>query len=374
MATQKKETDTPTPKLGDEEGTCLGTFSKVLLQWYGRHKRDLPWRGEKDPYRIWVSEIILQQTQVSQGWQYYRRFIETLPDVKSLAAASEDEVLKLWEGLGYYSRARHLHEAAGQIMHSGGRFPTTYEGVHALKGVGSYTAAAICSMAYNMPTAAIDGNAYRVFTRCFGIEEPIDRTSGQHEVEKLAGALISKQQPGQFNQAIMDLGATICTPHAPDCKACPLLPLCVAHREGRAEDYPVKTSHIKHTVRHLIYVMVWKGNSLLIHRRNRRDIWRGLYEPLLIESDSGADPDLSPGSILHDLSIQAEKALTLLQKGVKHVLTHRTLYIDFYELHLVADATLPKPLTNDGYRWVDRRDLTQYAFPAVFQKTDVGLP
>lgn len=382
MMPQKKKRTTPDVPAGtSDEVAARNLFAQSLLRWYDQNKRDLPWRGEKDPYRIWISEIILQQTQVSQGWQYYRRFVGTWPDVASLAAATEDEVLKLWEGLGYYSRARHLHQAARQIMTSGGHFPTTLKGVLALKGVGPYTAAAICSMAYGTPVAAVDGNACRVFTRCFGIADPIDRSTGMDAVRRLATSLISHQRAGDFNQAIMDLGATVCTPRAPLCNACPLHTMCVALSEKHPQAYPVKTGHVRHSERHLVYVMVWQGDALLIRRRERCDIWRGLYEPLLIkdetlpESEPAADhaSEVPANDTLLCLMRNATQGLKVITQGWKHVLTHRTLHIDLYELHLRPDAALPPALTEEGYRWTEREELKHRAFPAVFQKIAAGL-
>ena len=195
-------------------------FSKILLKWYKVHKRPLPWRDTQDPYRIWISEIILQQTRVAQGYDYFLRFIDRFPDIDTLAAAPEDEVLKYWEGLGYYSRARNLH-AAAKSMH--GVFPTTYAGVLALKGVGEYTAAAICSFAYRMSYAVVDGNVYRVLSRLFGIHTPTDSTEGKKQISLLAQELLDKSCPDDHNQAIMDFGATQCVPQTPNCKVCPFV-------------------------------------------------------------------------------------------------------------------------------------------------------
>ena len=215
----------------------METFAGKLIGWYGVNKRDLPWRGTKDPYRIWISEIILQQTRVAQGYDYFMRFIRRFPDVRSLAEADEDEVMRYWQGLGYYSRARNLHEAARSMK---GVFPDTYAGVRALKGVGDYTAAAICSIAYDMPYAVVDGNVYRVLARYFDMDVPIDSTEGKKAFAALAQELMDKQHAGTYNQAIMDFGALQCVPQAPDCPSCPLADTCQAYARGRVAVLPVK--------------------------------------------------------------------------------------------------------------------------------------
>ena len=226
-------------------------FAHLLLKWYAAHKRILPWRDVNDPYKIWISEIILQQTRVAQGYDYFVRFINRFPDVKSLAAAKEDEVLKLWQGLGYYSRARNLHAAARSM---GGVFPRTYEGVRALKGVGDYTAAAICSFAYNMPYAVVDGNVYRVLARVFGIDTPIDSPSGKKEFSALAQELLDKKNSGDYNQAIMDFGATCCTPQSPQCGTCPMKRFCLAYKENLQDVLPVKSQKTKISARYFHYI------------------------------------------------------------------------------------------------------------------------
>lgn len=214
----------------------MNIFSGTLLDWYAENKRDLPWRNTTDPYLIWISEIILQQTRVAQGYEYFLRFIKRFPDVVSLAAASEDEVMKYWQGLGYYSRARNLHAAAKSMK---GTFPKTYAEVRALKGVGDYTAAAICSFAYDMPYAAVDGNVYRVLSRYFGIDVPIDSTEGKKTFTALAGEVLDKSRPADYNQAIMDFGAVQCTPQSPNCLFCPLSGSCRALSEGKVQQLPV---------------------------------------------------------------------------------------------------------------------------------------
>ena len=217
----------------------MSEFADKLIVWYEDNKRDLPWRDTKDPYRIWISEIILQQTRVAQGYDYFVRFMERFPDVFTLAQADEDEVMKYWQGLGYYSRARNLHAAARSMAENGG-FPTTYQEVRALKGVGEYTAAAICSFAYDMPYAVVDGNVYRVLSRWMGIETPIDSTQGKKLFAQVAQELMDQKRPALYNQAIMDFGALQCTPASPDCLFCPLADSCLALAKGKVDALPVK--------------------------------------------------------------------------------------------------------------------------------------
>lgn len=276
----------------------MSIFAITLLKWFREHGRDLPWRQTRDPYAIWLSEVILQQTQVKQGWDYWLRFMRRWPTVADLAAATEDEVLRQWQGLGYYSRARNLHAAAKQVLARGG-FPTTIEGLRQLKGVGDYTAAAIGSIAFDLPVAVVDGNVYRVLARHYGIATPINTTEGKHEFAALAQSLLPEAEASAYNQAIMDFGATQCTPQSPDCDTCPLQETCAAFREGRIGELPVKRRTLKVKERHLIYVYVRCNGYTAIHRRPAGDIWQGLYEPLCVE-----DSNLSPlSSLLSPLSL-----------------------------------------------------------------------
>ncbi len=318
----------------------MENFTQQIETWYATHRRDLPWRDAGDAYRIWLSEIILQQTRVAQGLDYYLRFVERFPDVFALAAAEEDEVLRLWQGLGYYSRARNLHAAARRVAELGS-FPTTYEGVRALKGVGDYTAAAVCSMAYGLPHAVVDGNVYRVLSRHFGVETPIDSGQGRREFAALAAAMLDRQRPGLYNQAMMDFGALQCTPRQPDCLSCPLASSCRALEMGRVADFPVKSKRIAPTDRHLIYIYVRCGEDILLRRRTSGDIWQGLYEPPLIEFPSPAD---EATVMSHPLvaAMNAATAPRLIVRGVKHVLTHRRLFADLYLLEAPKDMPVPE--------------------------------
>ena len=317
----------------------MDSLGTILLDWFRLNKRELPWRETRDPYQIWVSEIILQQTRVAQGYDYFLRFIGRFPDVDALAAADEDEVLKYWQGLGYYSRARNLHEAARQIVAQGG-FPRTYEGVRSLKGVGDYTAAAICSIAFGLPHAVVDGNVYRVLSRLMGLHTPIDSTAGKREFAAMADALMVRTRPGEYNQAIMDFGAMQCTPLHPDCPACPLADRCVAYAEGRVGQLPVKKHKTKVSDRYFNYIYVRAGAYTFIRKRQEDDIWRNLYELPLVETQQEvAEADFYRLPQLQNLIAEGESPLfRLLHRGVKHVLSHRVIWANFYEVVLPEDT------------------------------------
>lgn len=254
-------------------------FRTRLFAWFDRSHRPMPWKGERDPYKIWLSEIILQQTRVEQGLPYYQKFVEQYPDVHALANAPEDAVLKLWEGLGYYSRARNLHAAARQIAGKmGGRFPDTFDSIRSLKGVGDYTAAAIASFAFNLPHAVLDGNVYRVLSRFLGIDTPIDSTAAKKEFAAHARDLLDPTRPGDYNQAIMDFGATHCTPQQPKCAACPLQSECVAFRLDKVGEWPRKSKTLVKKDRFFIYLVVHYRGQLFLRKRSDKDIWQNLWE------------------------------------------------------------------------------------------------
>lgn len=333
-------------------------FSEHLLQWYATHKRDLPWRNISDPYRIWVSEIILQQTRVVQGYDYYLRFIDTFPTVEDLAAASEDQVMRVWQGLGYYSRARNMHYAAKQIV-ALEHFPDSYHQVRALKGIGDYTAAAICSFAFNLRCAVVDGNVYRVLSRFFGIDTPIDTTAGKKMFQALAEELLPGQNVADYNQALMDFGALQCVPSSPQCEVCPLADACVAFQQKSVEDYPVKSHRVKMTHRYFVYLRVHTPNGVWLHRRQSRDIWKGLYEFPLLEYDHR--PDFSE-VLAHPFVKQlgTKGVWTTLHEGMKHVLTHQTIWADAYALHLNEPVRVP-----EDFFEIDPVSLSDYALPKL---------
>lgn len=332
-------------------------FSLVLLRWFRENGRELPWRETSDPYAIWLSEIILQQTQVKQGWEYWERFMRRWPKVEDLAAATEDEVLREWQGLGYYSRARNLHYAARQVVEMGG-FPRTIEGLRSLKGVGDYTAAAIGSIAFGLPAAVVDGNVYRVLARYFGIETPINTTEGKKVFTALAQSLLPEHEASAFNQAIMDFGAIQCTPQSPRCLLCPLVETCEALQTGRVEQLPVKLKTLKVRERHLIYIYLRCKGYTAIHRRGPGDIWQGLWEPLLIEDEA-----LNIEDWLRENLQSSVVNLQLVAKGVKHVLTHRILLSDFYLLE-----TDEKPQLPEDYLWIPESDIDNYALPRLIDR------
>ena len=323
-------------------------FAIILLEWFRENGRELPWRQTRDPYAIWLSEIILQQTQVKQGWDYWERFMRRWPTVKALAEATEDEVLREWQGLGYYSRARNLHYAAKQIV-ALGHFPDTMEEITQLKGVGDYTAAAIGSIAFGLPAAVVDGNVYRVLSRHFGIDTPINTTEGKKTFTALAQSLLPPQEASAYNQAIMDFGAIQCTPQSPHCENCPLVETCSAFREGRVGELPVKQKTLKVKERHLTYIYVRCEGETAIHRRGPGDIWQGLWEPWLVE--------------------QVPVGALLIRQGVKHVLTHRTIYADFYLLEVGEKPALPP-----DYIWIKETELDRYAVPRLIEILLESLP
>lgn len=371
-------------------------FASTIVSWFGECGRDLPWRHTKDAYAIWLSEVILQQTRIVQGQAYWERMMERWPSVEALAAASEDEVLRMWQGLGYYSRARNLHEAARQVV-AMGRFPDSLKGIKALKGVGDYTAAAIACFAFGVPAAVVDGNVYRVLARYFDIDVPINSSQGKKVFAELAQSLLPQSEAVAYNQGIMDFGAMVCTPMAPRCAECPLMVSCAAFRSGRVDVLPVKLKTVKVRERHLAYVFVrcWeRGDGVpmtAIHRRSKGDIWQGLWEPfnasvaderasspeeiarmlyskcsevdgaeVLLRQGEGfsADMDFPAGKCDSKLPV-----LRLVAKGVKHVLTHRILLVDFYMLDVTSRPALP-----DGYVWVSEEELERYAMPKVIVK------
>ena len=335
----------------------MENFSRKLIDWYRENGRDLPWRRTKNPYLIWISEIILQQTRVVQGYDYYQRFVARFPDVFALAAADEDEVMKYWQGLGYYSRARNLHAAARRMAEAGG-FPVTYTGVRALKGVGEYTAAAICSFAYGMPYAVVDGNVYRVLSRWLGIDTPIDSAEGKKLFVRVADELLDRERPGLYNQAIMDFGALQCTPVAPDCLFCPLNDSCVARLKGIAGSLPVKQHKNKVTNRYFNYIYVRMGVHTFINKRTGNDIWRNLFELPLIETPVAVSEE--EFLALPELkALFAPKELPVVRsvcRDVKHVLSHRVIYANFYIVDLPEDSH-----SFTAYQKIKAEELEQYA-------------
>ena len=347
-------------------------FTNALVPWYREHKRPLPWRRTTDPYSVWLSEVILQQTRVDQGTAYWLRFMDRFPRVELLAAASEDEVLRLWQGLGYYSRARNLLAAARQVVERhGGLFPTTHAELLQLKGVGDYTAAAIASICFDQPEAVVDGNVYRVLARVFGIATPIDSTEGRTEFRALAGQLIDPYMPGDHNQAVMELGATVCTPLKPSCIQCPLANRCHALAQGRIDALPVKAGRVHVRERHLNYLHVAIGSGLYMQQRGPGDIWQGLWELPLVETDAPLGPrSFHKLAALLPTGRQGGQWKLLEQLGpVKHVLSHQHLIARFWKVRAPVDW-IPPP----EWRMVTMQDLAEMAIPRLMERylADIG--
>ena len=358
----------------------MDAFSRTILDWYAAFGRDLPWRRTRDPYAVWLSEIILQQTRIAQGTAYWQRFMERFPTVQDLADASEDEVLRLWEGLGYYSRARNLHAAARQIV-ALGAFPDTLEGIRALKGVGDYTAAAIGSICFGIPAAVVDGNVYRVLGRHFGLATPVGTPQAKKEFTALAQKLLPEEEASAFNQGMMDFGALQCTPAAPACLTCPLQASCNAFRTGRISLLPVKKAPTAVQERHFSYIYVRHDGCTAIRRRGPGDIWQGLYEPLMVVMPiasekwffakpcekyfSDATQNTAPTDSSSPSAPQNDNCsdLVLLKSGVKHQLTHRTLICDFYLWEPAERPELP-----EGYFWIKETELDRYGKPRLFER------
>lgn len=297
-------------------------FSKKIINWYQENKRELPWRSTNDPYKVWLSEIILQQTRVSQGLPYYTRFVEKYPTVKHLASASEQEVLRLWQGLGYYSRARNLHKCAKQVdAGHGGSFPNSFEKLKKLPGIGDYTAAAIASFSFKEAVAVVDGNVYRVLARVFGIDTPINSPKAKKEFFELAQSLVSKDQPDIFNQAVMEFGALHCAPQNPRCEECPFAKQCVAKEKNLQKFLPVKEKKLKVRKRYFYYRVYQQGNKLAFNKREGKDIWHGLYDFDLVESEK---PFTKAG-----LEKSIGKRKFKISEEYKHVLSHQIIYARF---------------------------------------------
>lgn len=315
----------------------LDYIKEALASWYRINKRDLPWRNTRDPYRIWISEIILQQTRVAQGLDYYNRFIERFPSIASLADAEEQEVLTYWQGLGYYSRARNLHATARRLQSEfNGVFPSDHKEVLSLKGIGEYTAAAIVSFAFNQPYPAVDGNVFRVLSRLFAIDTPIDSGKGKALFTELASCLMDKKEPALFNQAMMEFGALQCVPGQSDCSACPICSHCLSYEKNSVLDFPVKQQKTKTKELYLYYFHIHYKGRFYLRKRKEKGIWQNLFEFPLIESDFPLlfedlikTPDFKS---LFPSSSELKFSLTIQNR--KHILSHRILYATFYEVYV----------------------------------------
>ena len=333
----------------------------------------MPWKGEKDPYKIWISEIILQQTRVQQGLDYYNRFIKAFPDVESLAKAPEEKIYKLWEGLGYYTRCKNLIITA-KFIHGnlGGKFPKKYEDILSLKGIGRYTASAIASFAYNEPFAVVDGNVFRILSRFFGEETPINTSKGKKIYTEIAQELLDKKNPAQYNQAIMDFGALICKPSSPLCVECPLHSKCIAFRENKVSELPVNEKIITLKKRFFNYLIVEYKGRFYIRKRTEKDIWQNLYEFILIESGSVLDPK----SILKNKEaiymFKGEKfKITDMSQNISQKLTHQLINGRFFHIKILKPLKLDKT-----YKLLNKVELNTLPFPKFIASylTDKNVP
>lgn len=349
----------PVPELSSQQ---CESFRNALLRWHQYHHRPLPWKGEKNPYLVWLSEIILQQTRVEQGLPYFKRFKERFPTVQDLANAHEDEVLKLWEGLGYYSRARNLHHSANHIVKElNGVFPDNYDDIKKLKGVGDYTAAAIASFAFGLPHAVVDGNVYRVLSRYFADDTPTDSSSGKKRFTALANQLIQPQQPADFNQAMMDLGAGVCTPAVPNCGTCPLASGCEAKKKDLVTELPVKSKKLKRKTRYFVYLMIRHANGFYLRQRTGNDIWKNLYELPLIELQQ----PLKQAQELEQLEAWLGSELVSKIRTTdrfRHELTHQRIEATFCEVDVNDDFCAPE---EECWQRITLNDLPDFAFPKL---------
>lgn len=344
----------------------MTSFLSKIIQWYKNHARDLPWRKTTDPYKIWISEVILQQTQVKQGLNYYLRFIRSFPDVQALAEASEQEVLRQWQGLGYYSRARNLHSAAKTIVkEQNSLFPQTYKKILKLKGIGPYTAAAIASIAFGEPVPVIDGNVYRVLSRLFLIDRPIDTTEGKKYFERLAWRLLDRRDPGTYNQALMELGALICKPTNPLCQQCPVAQFCKALSQNRQQLFPVKSKKIIKKKRWFHFFVISQNGYTIIQKRTDNDIWKGLFQFPLIETTSSC-PTHSIRSKFMELFPEATDIKKIHQ--AKHLLTHQELHITFYKVSWPENHSLSFSKYPQQLKMVKNDEISVLPLPQIIKK------
>lgn len=338
---------------------------KNILLWYEDNKRDLPWRNNRSPYQIWISEIILQQTRIEQGTEYYLQFIERLPTVKALASASEQEVLNLWQGLGYYSRARNLLAGARQVMNSfKGKLPETAKELKEIKGIGEYTAAAIASIAFGEAIAAIDGNVYRVLSRYYGLKTAIDSTAGKKAFKTLANKVIDKNRAGDFNQAMMDFGALQCKHLKPACEQCPLKPNCFAHNENMIAQLPFKEKKQKVRARYLNYFILDDGENIIFRKRTGNDIWRGLYDFPLVESTKSVSLEkLVTLNKFRQLFPDADITIGKVSKTYQHQLSHQKLHIKFVHL-----TQWKANISNPDFVITGKKNIFELPVPRVIEK------
>jgi len=342
----------------------MSHFIGLIYKWYEYHRRELPWRLTSDPYLIWVSETILQQTRVKQGLPYYNRFIRHFPDVSSLAAASGDELMKIWEGLGYYSRARNMHDAAKAIesLH-GGKFPDKYEEIRNLKGVGDYAAAAVASIAFGLPYAVADGNVFRFLTRYLGIQEAVDTTHGKRLVRQTAEELLNTEHPGYHNEALMEFGALCCIPKKPDCPRCPVQPGCFAFHHGMVNVLPVKSKKTVRKNRYFYFYVPEDEWNIIIEKRIGRDIWKNLYQfPLYEPGYELTENEILSNAFFKELIPDGHGAIIEISPVRLHELTHQQIRARFITIFQ------PKlSLTNSNHQKISKEEIHKFAFPALIR-------
>ena len=340
-------------------------FTLKLMEWNRvSNERIMPWKGEKDPYKIWLSEIILQQTRVDQGWKYYEKFIAEFPTIQELALSPDEKVYKLWEGLGYYSRCKNLLETARTVnVQFGGIFPANYNELKKFKGIGPYTAAAISSFAYNEPRAVVDGNVQRIISRYFGITTPVDTLQGKLFYQELADELLDKENPGLYNQAIMDFGATICKPQIPICEQCIQREECVALNKGYIADLPVKQKSLPKKNRWLYYFLIEIGDEIYIRQRTEKDIWQNLHEFVLFESNEPISKSFQGHPFLQSIFLHEQYFIDHVSRLYKQQLTHQNIHGQFIILR--AEKKLG---TLYSYKLIDKEKLKQFAFPKFINK------
>lgn len=339
--------------------------SNTLISWYLQHKRDLPWRNTKNPYIIWLSEVILQQTRVEQGLPYFNHFVDKYPTVTDLANASENEVLRSWQGLGYYSRARNLHSAAKQVVKEfNAEFPSTYHDLLKLKGVGDYTAAAIASFAFKEACPVLDGNVFRFISRYFGIHTPINASSAKKEFISVLNDIIDSKQSDLFNQSIMEFGALQCKPKNPDCSVCPFMSSCFAYNNDEINILPIKEKKLKRSVRHFYYFVHRTDNTYVLNKRVDKDIWQHLYEFPLLESKEELEENNVLQQAIHQNLISKEFELIGISKKIKHVLSHQDIYAKFFE---IRDPHF-KHQNSGKYLYIKDDEIRDFALPRLIEQ------
>lgn len=334
-----------------------------ILHWYKKNFRELPWRDTRDPYKIWLSEVILQQTQVKQGLSYYERFVHKYPSVRHLAEASEEEVLKLWQGLGYYTRARNLHKTAKLVLEQhGGTFPDTYEALSALPGIGDYTASAILSFAYGKSYPVLDGNVFRLVSRLFDLHLPINDNKHRKTFKDVLTGMIENTNPSDFNNAMMEMGAMVCKPENPACGQCPARLYCLAYKKGTVDLLPLKPRRTKPGTRYFNYLYIRDKGHFYLEKREGNDIWKNLYQLPLVESDR----EIDSGTLKNSLAgiVEAGEVQVTKKYALRHQLTHQTIEASFWELEVKGSPAFSR----NGFKAVTLKNYTKYPVPVLIDK------